>query len=609
MNCYSFFTTNEIRPEGWLKRQLQIQADGLSGNLDKIWPDIKDSKWIGGSKDGWERVPYWLDGFIPLAYLLEDEDMINRAKKYIDAILEGQCDDGWICPCSNAERKKYDIWAAFLILKVLVLYCDCSGDERIESAVAKAIACLDRHIDKYPLKFWGKYRWFECLIPLKWLYDKTGDEKLLEFAEKLKKQGFDYERHYAHGGCKKARNVWTFKTHVVNTAMAFKAPALYETLFDRDSQDRSKKMLEYIRKYHGTCTEHFTGDECLNGLSPVQGAELCSVAEAMYSYEILLAVTGDTYWGDVLEKISFNSFPATNSDDMWTHQYDQQINQIACANQKHRKIYGTNSGESNRFGLEPNFGCCTANMNQAFPKLALSAFMKSEKGIFSAVLVPSSVNTVINGVNVKITLVTDYPFKENLSYIIETEREVEFEFSFRIPKWADATVDGKAVKNEKVFKIRKLFCGKEEISIVLKSKPQLKQSPNGLYHLEKGPLIYSLPIKYEKKKLEYVKDGAERKCPYCDYEFLPVSPWNYAFDDAEFEVIEKNISDMPFSRTNPPIEIVASMVKIPWKTKWRNPYVCTPKPKDIIKIAEPEKLSFVPYGSTYLRMTDMPRFK
>ncbi|MBQ7916558.1 MAG: hypothetical protein IJ315_07205, partial [Firmicutes bacterium] len=61
---YSIFDKNQIRPQGWLKRQLQIQAAGLSGHLDKIWPDVRDSAWIGGSRDGWERVPYWLDGFI-----------------------------------------------------------------------------------------------------------------------------------------------------------------------------------------------------------------------------------------------------------------------------------------------------------------------------------------------------------------------------------------------------------------------------------------------------------------------------------------------------------------------------------------------------------------
>ena len=39
----------EIKPEGWLKNQLRIQANGLSGNLDQFWPDIRDSQWIGGT--------------------------------------------------------------------------------------------------------------------------------------------------------------------------------------------------------------------------------------------------------------------------------------------------------------------------------------------------------------------------------------------------------------------------------------------------------------------------------------------------------------------------------------------------------------------------------
>lgn len=83
MKKMNFFTSKEIKPRGWLKRQLEIQASGLSGNLDKVWRDVRDSAWIGGEAEGWERVPYWLDGFIPLAYLLENDDMIARAKNIL----------------------------------------------------------------------------------------------------------------------------------------------------------------------------------------------------------------------------------------------------------------------------------------------------------------------------------------------------------------------------------------------------------------------------------------------------------------------------------------------------------------------------------------------
>ena len=67
----------EIKPEGWLKNQLNTQEEGLSGHLDEFWPDVMDSGWIGGKTEGWERFPYWLDGIIPLAFLLESKPLIK----------------------------------------------------------------------------------------------------------------------------------------------------------------------------------------------------------------------------------------------------------------------------------------------------------------------------------------------------------------------------------------------------------------------------------------------------------------------------------------------------------------------------------------------------
>jgi len=174
MQPWEFYTARQLKPHGWMRRQLQIQAEGLSGNLDKVWRDVRDSAWIGGDAEGWERVPYWLDGFIPLAYLLEDEDLIARAKKYVTAILDQQREDGWICPCTEEQIPTYDTWAVLLISKVLTVYYECSGDERIPSVLYRTMKNYHRLLKegKICLFSWGKYRWYEGFIALNFLKER-----------------------------------------------------------------------------------------------------------------------------------------------------------------------------------------------------------------------------------------------------------------------------------------------------------------------------------------------------------------------------------------------------------------------------------------------------
>jgi hypothetical protein len=65
-----------ITPEGWLLEQLKLQAEGLSGHLAMFYPSIADSWWVGGTQDQggmiYQQAPYWLNGFLPLAYQLKN---------------------------------------------------------------------------------------------------------------------------------------------------------------------------------------------------------------------------------------------------------------------------------------------------------------------------------------------------------------------------------------------------------------------------------------------------------------------------------------------------------------------------------------------------------
>lgn len=602
MKKMNFFTSKEIKPRGWLKRQLEIQASGLSGNLDKVWRDVRDSAWIGGEAEGWERVPYWLDGFIPLAYLLENDDMIARAKKYIDAIVSYQQPDGWICPCKREEIPTYDTWAVLLIGKVLTVYYDCSGDEKIPEVIYKVFRNFYDLLKSGTIQLieWGKYRWFEGFIAINFLYRLYREEWLVELAKILQEQGVDYNKLTVLW--KKPLNKWTLDTHLVNLVMMLKSEAVSCELLNQRYTDNAEKLYEILKQYNGTPVETFTGDECLSGVSPIQGTELCSIVELMYSYELLYAYTGDKKWVERLEILAFNALPAAISDDMWTHQYDQMSNQIACQRfpVPGKPIFRTNNEEAHLFGLEPHFGCCTANFGQGFPKLALSAFMRAENEIICAVPIPSELKTE----DVNIVLETQYPFDYSFKYTISNKKE--FTFKIRIPSWAkDVTVDGNAFDgDEAVFEI-----GKEqgrEIYITYNAVPIIRKRENDLNTVQCGPLIFSVPIQYEKKMYEYEKDSVERKFPYCDYEYIPASDWNYAYCGTDFEFEKRDISKIPFSSQNPPVVVKAYVKQIEWGFEDGYETVCAKTPISRTPIGERKEMELYPYGCAKLRMTELP---
>lgn len=600
-----------IKPQGWLERQLRLQAEGLSGHLDLIWPDIKDSRWIGGDREGWERVPYWLDGFIPLAWLLDDADLKKRAKRYIDAILDRQQEDGWICPCSREERANYDVWAVFLICKVLVVYEACSGDERIEEAVYRALKQLLGHISKTTLFGWGAARWFECLIPLFWLYERRPEAWMTDLAYVLDGCGIDYEKLYRSLSFAKPgqSRYWTFLNHVVNAAMAMKSRAEMGRLTGEDADEFAEYFYGRLIAEHGMPIGHFTGDECLSGTGPLQGSECCSVTEMMYSCEELLSVGGNPRWGDLLEQEAYNALAATVSDDMWTHQYVQMTNQIECTPIREAAVlFNSNGGDAHCFGLEPNFGCCTANFNQGWPKFVLTAVMKSRKGLAVCLTVLVCVDAEVDGAAVKLQIHTEYPFRDSAVICIETEKRVEFPLDIRIPgyvKGADVIVDGvkRPAEPGTFFRVEKNWEKRTEIRVEFSFQAEFVRTPDGMYAVRRGALFFALPVEAEYQRVEYVKDGVERKYPYCDYEIRPASEWAYGFASHEVGIRYEKFPEKPFDRKHPPVMLEAELAVLEWE---KQDGMCAPAPKSRKALGKPVKRLLYPYGCTTLRMGQLP---
>lgn len=117
----------DIKPVGWLKKQLVLQAQGLTGNIEKHFSDLSaDNAWLGGKGEAWERGPYYLDGLVPLAFLLNDKELIKKVYTWMDAILGSKNVSTGFGPLRSV-----DYWPRMVAQKALISFYRATGDGRV----------------------------------------------------------------------------------------------------------------------------------------------------------------------------------------------------------------------------------------------------------------------------------------------------------------------------------------------------------------------------------------------------------------------------------------------------------------------------------------------
>ncbi len=610
----------QVRPAGWLRQQLRIQAAGLSGHLDEIWPDVKNSAWIGGGGDGWERGPYWLDGVVPLAYQLDDPALRAKVERWADYILKHPQPDGWLGPVRGKNvgqvKPSYDVWPVAIVLKALTQYQEATGDARVLPALQKCLHKLDQVLDDKPLDSWkefadwARYRWADLVLSIDWVYERTHEPWLLDLAAKVRRQGFDWRAHYGKftdTGRTTRPHMWT---HGVNTAMGLKEPAVwYRHSGDPADRDGIFRMIATLDRYHGQASGVFTCDEHLAGLNPSQGTELCTVVEYQFSLEVAAAVLGDPRLGDRLERVTFNALPATFKPDMCAHQYDQQANQVVCKRSPER-VYVDNGPDANLFGLEPNFGCCTANLHQGWPKFTAHLWLATPDGGLAALAyAPCTVSTTLHGKPVRLEVQTEYPFDDTIRVTVHVAEPLRFPLALRIPAWAEkaeVAVGGEEseAKAGTFHRVEREWRDGTAVTLRLPMPVRVRRGYHESVSVERGPLVYALRVGADWKLLK-------GQPPFGDWEVYPTTPWNYALEvdvahperSVTFE--KRAVGERPFSPDGAPVLAKVRGRRLPGWTLQKN--AAGPLPESPVESDQPpEELTLVPYGCTSLRVTEFP---
>lgn len=625
-----------IKAEGWMQEQLIRMKNGMTGNLDKIYEKVMGPRngWLGGDGDVWERGPYWIDGLLPLAYLLDDDGLKEKVKPWIEWTLASQKPNGYFGPDTDRPYERglqrnnaHDWWPKMVMLKIMQQHYSATGDQRVINFMTQYFKYQLAELPKTPLgnwTFWGAQRGGDNLMMVYWLYNITGEPFLLELGELIHKQTFNWTDVFLNQDHLSRQ----LSMHCVNLAQGFKEPVVYYQQNKEQKQiDAVKKAVTDIRRTIGLPTGLWGGDELLRFGEPTTGSELCTAIEMMFSLEEMLEITGDVQWADYLERVAYNALPTQITDDFSARQYYQQTNQVA-ATREWREFTTPHDDTDVIFGELNGYPCCTSNMHQGWPKLVQNLwYATADNGIAALVYGPSNVKAkVANGITVQIKEETNYPFDEAInfkfSFADKKIKKAFFPFHLRIPEWCKAAIiriNGEVVNADnysgEITKISREWQQGDVLTLELPMEITSSEWYSRAAVIERGPLVYALKMNEKWEKKTFGPEDQDYGQWY--YEVTSDSQWNYGLmeDDLKpqnikqkFTIEKKNaVAAYPWNVENAPIVIKTKGYPVKgWKidrgSTGKVPYY-TQQGGDF---GEAQDIELIPYGCTTLRITEFP---
>ncbi|KAJ7158371.1 hypothetical protein C8R43DRAFT_995745 [Mycena crocata] len=602
-----------------------------------------------------ESAPYWFNGMVSLAFQLQDERLIGQVREFLDWTLGHQGDDGWIGPepfVANATVPRL-VWPRYLILMGLVQYAEADPSQapRILDSMHKFLSLVhtifkNNEQGDSSLGFQFDYqfvRWEELIYSLQWLVDtdpRDKEDELIETMQLARDSGFSWKNNWFTPGTfpKVATTVFTMQTHGVNTAEALKSEALaFRFTGDPTDKQNTFDRLDMLYQYHGRASGTFSADEHIAGLDPSRGTELCAVVEQIFSLALIYQMFGNNSVADRVEKIAYNALPAGILHDWSAHQYDQQVNQI-WAQVMDPPPWGNNGPNSNVFGFEPNYPCCTVNHPQAYPKFWSHAFFTdpAANAVIHAFLGPFSfTGTLASANHVQVSVETLYPFGSALTYTISATKP--FSFKIRVPTWAqNSTASTIAVNNGRATTLSpdamslqavKASAGKTVVHVNLHTPLEVEVRTNGAVAITRGALNYAVEISHNTtvtaglRSAQAVHD-VKRLYPDApaqyvtafdnhthDNTLLPTTEWSLAIDPSTIVVSDKSATthSIPYYAWAPgsqPVTMTATACEIEWGLTLGT--ASAPPTSPNACVGEHFKVKLVPFAAAKLRLGEVP---
>ncbi len=618
------------RPAGWLRETLERQLDGMTGRLTEIsaWLAKEGNAWLdsrGLGTSGWEEVPYWLRGYISLAYLLEDEHAIDESRIWIEGILRSQQPNGDFGPSASSRRQNVR-WGVMLALYCLRSHYAATGDDRVITLMTGYFDFLSASQERILNHYWDHMRGGDLIDSVIWLYNITGKTPLLDLVERVHRDTARWDD-----------GTTLPSLHNVNVAQGFREPATYY-LANGDPKylDASYCAFAGVRREYGQVPGGmFGGDEnCREGhADPHQAVETCGMVEQMYADERMLEISGDPIWADHCEDVAFNSFPAAFMPDYRSLRYLTAPNHVLS--DRHNHSPGVDNPGA-MFLMNPlSHRCCQHNHTFGWPYFVETLFMATpDNGLAATLLGPGAVEAHVgSGASVSLSSETRYPFGDEIHYRFEgIESGVRFPFYVRIPQWCEApmlSVTGDhfepVAAAGRFIRIERSWKSGDSLTVRFPMQVRLRKWPaqNDAVSVDRGPLTYSLRIPTTAERLSSTEHALNdsrwqsgvREEEWPSWELHPSGPWNYALEsdvdgpDAGYSVVARDWPEdnYPFTPDASPVRLVARGHRVEGWSLDDHGLCGTVPASPVAADGGAEEIELIPMGAARLRLTVFPR--
>lgn len=601
-----------MKAEGWMKEVLTTQRNGLTGHIQVAGAPFDKEGWGDATQkkmDRWEdfeQTGYWADGALRCGYLIDDPELTQRVKEWIDFQIDHPKEDGFIGP------ELHNLWPHIVFFRVIMAEYSRNPSPKIIKALSNHYknAARSQTLIKTGGPEWDfNERTMLHIEMLCWLYQQTNDAFFIEKAENTYK---------AFCSRKSPFTMQAFLSdevpivHSVSSFETLKIPViLYINTGKKEYLDAAIHGIQKVYKYHGLADGIPSGNEAHDGNMPNEVHETCCVSDAQWALGYFLQATGDVQWADLMEKICFNAAFSVVWKDFKSLQYYSSPNQVIAKNNSSFCMY---VGGQDRMAYRIAHGpaCCNGNMNRMIPLFCSRQWMKKgDNGIVAAMYAPSSFTTKLKGSKNEITIQeeTNYPFEETIRFRMKMKRSTPFSFWLRIPQWckgASITVNGQAAdivcKAGTFVEVQRKFSDGDIIELKLPMKAKSVSMPYDGVAFERGPLVFSLNVKAQEEITETRElDGIKFQSRI----LTPLSEWNYAPVDTEnIEVVNSNDYSNIWNPEMTPVRLKVKAVTVTNWQLYRDNF--TPYMPSVIRKGEEKVIELVPVGTTVLRMTVFP---